>query len=64
MPAGTDQLGVVRRGGGFLSASDSALHFGLGTATSIDRIVIRWPDGSTSQYENLPGDCDLDPAPG
>jgi hypothetical protein len=51
------QLGVVRRGGGFLSASDPALHFGLGTATSIDRIVIRWPDGSNSQYENLPGDC-------
>jgi hypothetical protein len=53
------QLGVVRRGGGFLSASDPALHFGLGMATSIDRIVIRWPDGSTSQYKNLPGDSIL-----
>jgi hypothetical protein len=58
--AGTHtQLGVVRRGGGFLSASDPALHVGLGTAYSIDRVVVRWPDGSTSQYENLPGDSVL-----
>ena len=56
---GRTQVGVVRRGGGFMSASDPALHFGLGEATAVDRIVVRWPDGSTGRYEDLPGDCVL-----
>jgi hypothetical protein len=56
---GRAQVGVIRRGGGFLSASDPALHFGLGTASLIDRVTVRWADGSTSQYENLPGDSIL-----
>jgi hypothetical protein len=56
---GRAQLGVIRRGGGFLSASDPTLHFGLGTANFIDRVTVRWPDSSTSQYENLPGDSIL-----
>ena len=27
--------------------------------TAIDRSSVRWPDGSTGQYEDLPGDCVL-----
>jgi hypothetical protein len=56
---GRTQLGVVRRGGGYMAASDPVLHFGLDTATAIDRILVAWPDGSTSQFENLPVDCTL-----
>jgi hypothetical protein len=56
---GRTQLGIVRRGGGFLSASDSALHFGLGEVTAIDHVVVRWPDGTSSRYNNLPGDATL-----
>ena len=39
---------TVRRGGSILAASDAALHFGLGAATSIDLLRVVWPDGSTS----------------
>ena len=57
--AGRAQVGIVRRGGGFLSASDSALHFGLGEASSIDSIVVRWPDGTTGRYNDLAVDATL-----
>jgi len=30
------------------SASDARLHFGLGTAGQVDRILVRWPSGKTS----------------
>jgi hypothetical protein len=56
---GRTQIGAVRRGGGFLSASDSALHFGLGEATTVDQVVVRWPDGTTSRYNDLPADATL-----
>ena len=56
---GRTQLGVVRRGGGFLSASDSALHFGLGEAAAVDLVVVHWPDGTSSRYNGLPVDATL-----
>ena len=42
---GFRQRGDVISGGSFESTSDARLHFGLGTATSIDRLEIRWPSG-------------------
>ncbi|MEG9435055.1 CRTAC1 family protein [Edaphobacter sp. HDX4] len=36
-------------GGSFESNPDPRLHFGLGSATKIDAIEIRWPDGATQQ---------------
>ena len=30
---------------GYLSQDDARVHFGLGTATTVDKITIRWPDG-------------------
>ena len=32
-------------GTGYASQNDLAVHFGLGSATSVDKIEIRWPDG-------------------
>ena len=32
------------------------LHFGLGDATSVDRIEIRWPDGSMQRLADVPAD--------
>ena len=34
-------------GGSFASTSDPRPHFGLGTATRIDKLEVRWPDGRT-----------------
>jgi enediyne biosynthesis protein E4 len=42
---GRTQVDEVRAGRGYQSAEDLRLHFGLGTATVIDRIEIRWPSG-------------------
>ena len=42
---GFRQRGDVISGGSFESTSDARLHFGLGTATGIDRLEIRWPSG-------------------
>ena len=35
----------VRSGSSYISSSDMRLHFGLGSATTIDRIEISWPSG-------------------
>jgi enediyne biosynthesis protein E4 len=43
-------------GGSFLSASDPRLHFGLGPATTIDRIEVRWPSGRVDSFQNLDAD--------
>ncbi len=37
----------VLSGGSFASSSDQRPHFGLGTATKIDKLEIRWPSGTT-----------------
>ena len=47
---GRMRVDTVRRGGSILAASDAALHFGLGTATSIDLLRVVWPDGSISLF--------------
>jgi tetratricopeptide (TPR) repeat protein len=40
----------------YLSQSSSVLHFGLGDKTSIDRLEVRWPDGTTTPVEALGAD--------
>ena len=40
------QVAEVRSGGSYISHSDTRVHFGLGTATSVDRVTIRWPNGT------------------
>jgi len=40
---GLVQYDTVRSGGSYLSSSDLRLHFGVGQATKIDRLELRWP---------------------
>jgi enediyne biosynthesis protein E4 len=47
---GRTHVDTVRRGGSIQAASDAAIHFGLGTATSIDFLRVVWPDNSTSVF--------------
>jgi hypothetical protein len=50
---GTRQIREVGAGPSYLSQGPPGeVHFGLGSATAIDRIEITWPDGST---QTLPG---------
>jgi hypothetical protein len=39
------QRADVFAGGSYASSSDQRLHFGLGAATSVDKVEILWPDG-------------------
>ena len=41
---------------GYASASAGPLHFGLGPATTVDRVEIRWPSGTLQVLEKVPAD--------
>ena len=43
--AGMTQRDDVISGGSFCSNHDMRLHFGLGSATHVDKLEVRWPDG-------------------
>lgn len=47
------QLDEVRSGGGYASQRDFRLHFGLGEATMVDRLKVRWPSGAVAEYADL-----------
>jgi hypothetical protein len=63
---GRTQRRDVYSGGSFASTSDPRVHFGLGSADSIDRLEIRWPDGRREVHEDLPVDrvLSFEPAAG
>ncbi len=50
------QIDEVRSGGGYASQNDLRVHFGLGQATKVDKIEIRWPSGLVDVLENVPAD--------
>ena len=43
---GISQYAEVRSGGSYLSQNDLRIHFGLGSATKIDKLEIEWPGGA------------------
>jgi hypothetical protein len=51
--AGKTFLREVRSAQGFLGSNDPRLFFGLGSADRIDRVEIRWTDGSRQVLEGL-----------
>ena len=53
---GRTQVREVRAGASFLSSNDLRAHFGLGAATSVDRLAVSWPSGSVQILEALPVD--------
>lgn len=48
------QIRELRSGQSFRPASTLDLMFGLGTATSIDSLVIKWPSGGLDYYLDVP----------
>jgi hypothetical protein len=40
--------------GSYLSSSDKRVHVGLGTATHVDSVAVRWPDGRKQVWARLP----------
>ncbi len=47
------QTRYVTTGGSYLSQSEMTATFGLGEASSIDRLTVRWQDGSQEEFPNL-----------
>jgi hypothetical protein len=46
----------VRTDGSYLSASDPRVLVGLGSATRVKAVRVRWPDGTTEEWSDLPVD--------
>jgi hypothetical protein len=40
-------------GSGYLSQDDGRLHFGIGAANNIDKLIVRWPSGREQMLEKL-----------
>ena len=43
---------TVHAGRGFMSQASKRIHFGVG-ACSVDKLVVRWPDGDLEQFEDI-----------
>jgi hypothetical protein len=46
---GVRQRGDVFSGGSYASSSDQRLHFGLGTASKVDKLEVVWPSGTKEE---------------
>ena len=53
MAAGKRHTAERVAGSGYLSQDDGRLHFGLGAATSIDKLIVHWPSGREQTLEKL-----------
>jgi enediyne biosynthesis protein E4 len=51
---------TVDGGGSYLSTSDLRVHYGLGRATHVDRLEVRWPSGKVESRSNLPVNTTID----
>jgi hypothetical protein len=54
---GRRQVAVRLGGGSYQSAGDPRLHFGLGHATRIDTLEVRWPSGRIDRFRDLAADA-------
>ena len=45
------QRADVVSGGSYSSQNDPCLYFGLGAATKVDRLEVKWPDGSAETFD-------------
>jgi hypothetical protein len=48
------QINEVRSGGSYISQNDLRVHFGLGEATKVDVLEIRWPSGQVDTLKDVP----------
>ena len=53
---GRRQIQEVTAASGFSAENQRRLHFGLGAASGVDRVTIRWPSGRTQTIEHPPID--------
>lgn len=56
---GRQQVREVHAGSSYLSSSSLVQHFGLGEATSVDSLEVRWPSGRRTRLADLDVDEQL-----
>jgi hypothetical protein len=56
LPGGRRLVREVHAGSSYLSSEDPRVHFGLGAATRVARIVVRWPDGHEARRTRVSAD--------
>ncbi len=42
-----------------MGQSPARLNVGVGTAEEIEKLTIRWPNGKTQVFQNVPVDCEI-----
>ena len=50
------QIRTLRAGEGFLGQSTKWIHFGIRKGSTIERLVVRWPDGKYEEFTDLKAD--------
>ncbi len=56
LPSGRRLVREMQAGSSYLSSEDPRIHFGLGKAATVRSLVVRYPDGRTTQLEKVPAD--------
>jgi hypothetical protein len=56
LPTGRRLVRTMHAGGSYLSSEDPRLHFGLGDATLVRELTIRWPGGRVTRLANVAAD--------
>ncbi len=54
-----DRMREATTGGSYLAAHDPRLLFGLGAATSVDSVSVRWPSGKSTRISAQPADREI-----
>jgi hypothetical protein len=50
---GREQVAERVASSGYLSQNDGRLHFGLGVAVKVDKVVVHWPSGREQTLEDV-----------
>lgn len=51
---GKEQIAQVVSARGYISTSENTVHFGLGTATKVDSVIVKWQNGKSQKLTELP----------
>lgn len=56
---GASLMRLITAGTSFMGQEPAESHFGLGSATSVDLLTIKWPDGTESSFADVPANQEL-----
>ena len=56
LPGGRRLVRELHAGSSYLSSEDPRAHFGLGAATKVSELLVRFPDGTERRLANVAAD--------